>query len=328
MTRPRVCVLATGGTIATVTRGDRVSLRTGEELLAEVPEADELAALECRDLLRLPSHLMGLDAVELVARTAVMEAAREDIGGVVVLHGTDILEEVAFLADLWHGGDDPIVFTGAQRPAGHPVGDGPANIRDAILVAASEVARDVGVLVCLGGTVIPAAAAGKRHTASLEPFGPARATVGQVAGDAFLRHQAVARRDAWPVAPLGHRVDLVRLAAGTDGALVRAAADAGAAGIVLEAFGAGTAPMDVVTAVDDVTRRGTIVLLASRCESGGVWSQPGDGSANHFAAVGAVAVGDLDGAKARMLLLAALATSGGDPEATRKAIEALTPTPA
>ena len=320
MGRPRIVVLATGGTIATLADAPGRPLRAGAELLAAVPDLDRLADLTCRDVARLPSHLMTVGEMELVARAAVQEARRDDADGVVVLHGTDILEEAAFLTDLWHDGATPIVFTGAQRPADHPAADGPGNIRDAVVTAGSSGAGRSGVLVCLGGTVRPAVGATKHDTSSLDCFRGWPSPAGHVSGERLLGWGREARAAPLSPAPLHHRVELVRLAAGTSGALVRAACRSGARGVVLEAFGAGTAPADVVDAVAQGTQTGCVMLLATRCPQGGVWPQAGTGGSAQLVSAGALPAGDLDGAKARVLLLAALGLADGEAETARQVI--------
>ena len=320
MGRPRITILATGGTIATVSAAAEQPLRTGAELLSAVPDLEELAELTCRDVLRLPSHLMTIDDIELVARAVVGEVEGAEVDGVVVLHGTDILEEAAFLTDLWHDAPAPVVFTGAQRPADHPAADGPGNIRDAVIVAGRDDLRGSGVFVCLGGTVRPAACATKHDTSSLDPFRSRPSLVGHVAGDGLVNVHIASPRSPLAPASLEHPVELVRLAAGSTGALIRIASETGARGVVLEAFGAGTAPIDVAEAVGEVVEGGCVVLLASRCPQGGVWPQRGRGGSAQLVEAGAVPVGDLDGAKARVLLMAALGLARGEPQAARQVV--------
>ena len=309
---PRVTLVACGGTIATVPTNDAVLQRSGEQLLLSVAEIDRLASFQTRDVISKPSHLMLLDDVATVARAACEAAEEPGIAGVVVTHGTDILEEVAFLTDLWHGGDVPIVFTGAQRNAASPDGDGPGNIRDSIRVAVCPQARRIGVVVCFAGQVFPAARVRKSDTISLHAFDALGDVLGRVsAGEVRLygRHD---RPAAIHPRRLGESVYLVRLCAATDGTLIDAAVNAGAKAVVIESFGAGTAPAAVVDAAAAAAERDVLVAFVSRCERGGLWSQPGRGNYDDLIAAGAIPLSDIDGGKARMRLLALLGAHDGD----------------
>lgn len=309
---PRVTLVACGGTIATVPTSDAVLQRTGAELLRSVEELDTLAELDTRDVISKPSHLMSLSDIATVAAAACAAAEQPGVSGVVVTHGTDILEEVAYLADLWHAGDVPIVFTGAQRNAASPDGDGPGNIHDAIRVAVSPSACGVGVVVCFAGQVFPAVRVRKADTISLHAFDALGEVLGRISSGEVRMYARHDRPAAILPRKLGRCVHLIRMCAATDGTLVDAAVAAGAEGIVLESFGAGTAPAEVVDAVAAATARSVLVAFTSRCERGGLWSQPGRGNYDDLVQAGAVPVQDLDGAKARIRLLAMIGAYGGD----------------
>ena len=122
-----------------------------EALLSTIPPNIDVAGLKAETLMNLPSaHLTLANQLEICRRAR--DTARRGIG-VVVTHGTDTLEETAMLCDVLHDAEAPIVFTGAIRPASSPGADGPANLVDAISVAASDAAAGTGVLVCFGGEI-------------------------------------------------------------------------------------------------------------------------------------------------------------------------------
>ena len=146
-TRP-VHVLAMGGTIAMEGEHATPAL-DADALLAAVPGLGGQTGLTAETLASLPGPQVGLqDALELGRRAT---STAQDGSGVVVTHGTDTLEESAFLTDLMYAGDAPIVFTGAIRPASAPGADGAANLLDAVAVAGSGEAEGLGAVDRLRG---------------------------------------------------------------------------------------------------------------------------------------------------------------------------------
>jgi L-asparaginase len=310
----RVHLLATGGTIA--------SRRTPEGLAATTPAADLLAAAECPagvevtadDLTTVASFaLTSADLRRLVAQ--VRRSLSGDVAGVVVTHGTDTMEESAYLADLVHDDPRPVVFTGAQRPFDSSAPDGPANLAAALAVAASPLSRELGVLLCFDGLVFPARGVRKVETLRSAAFAaPGRGPVLQVADGVVVPLARPVRPGPLPL-DLDRelpRVDVVACHLGADAALLRAAVDAGAAGIVLEAFGAGNAPPAIAEEAGRLVARGIPVLVCSRVPSGPVAPLYAGGGAG-LARSGALFAGDLSPWQGRLLLAAALALDPREP---------------
>jgi L-asparaginase len=310
----RVHLLATGGTIAG---------RQGPEGLAATTPAAELLASAARppgvevtvsDLTTVGSYaLSSADLRQLVAE--VRRCLTDDVDGVVVTHGTDTMEESAYLADLVHDDPRPVVFTGAQRPFDSPAPDGPANLAAALGVAAAPVSRELGVLLCFDGLAFPARGVRKVETLRSAAFAaPGRGPLLQVTGGSVVPLARPVRHAPLPL-DLDRelpRVDVVACYLGADAALLRAAVAAGATGIVLEAFGAGNVPPAIAEEAGSLVARGIPVLVCSRVGSGPVAPLYAGGGAD-LARAGAVFAGDLSPWQGRLLLAAALSLDPREP---------------
>jgi L-asparaginase len=320
-----VVVLTTGGTIASMPARDGavVTALSGDDLVAAVPGLRDEGRLEVREVLRIGGYLITAEQMLTVARAARHAAGQEGVAGVVVTHGTDTMEETAYLTDLIHDADAPIVFTGAQRHAGSAHSDGPANLLDAVRIARSAEARGLGVVLALEGRIDGAREVTKLDTYALRAFGTfGPGQLGWVGADGIripgrrVRPATLAGADA-----LEPDVALVKLVAGIDGTFVDAAHRAGARGIVLECFGLGNANLAVVEATRRVVQQGVVVVVVSRCPAGSVAPVYGNGGGCDLEAAGAIFGGDLSGQKARVLLMAALAAGAGRPDDVRRLMQ-------
>ena len=288
--------------------GEVVVAASSGELLASVPEAEQVAEVHVVELLRIDSSLMTPQNMLAIARE-IRELDGEGLSGFVVTHGTDTMEESAYLVDLLHAGEKPVVFTGAQRNAADRDADGPRNLVDAIRVAASPATRGVGAVVAMAGRIDAARDATKIHTSALAAFSsPDHGKLGEVEDETVRVFRFRARPDnLCRTDSVEPRVALVKMAAGMDGTFLRAARETGAAGIVLEAFGLGNANHEVLVEVERSVNSGVPVVVVSRVPSGSVAPVYGDGGGHDLREAGAISGGNLSGQKARVLLMVALA---------------------
>jgi len=268
--RPRsVFVLVAGGTISMT--GDTASAAASPDLDAEglldsLPDNVDIQGLRAETVINVPSaHLSLGDQIDICRRAR--DTARRGIG-VVVTHGTDTLEETAMLCDVLHDAEAPIVFTGAIRPASSPGADGPANLLDAISVAASDAASDMGVLVCFGGEIHHARGARKTDTTSLVAFSsPQTGPLGRVTEGHPTIWSRIPRNPALDPPDLDARVLVVPTSAGDDGTLARAALDTDPDGLVIGTLGAGHVPPPILELLAEVAER-IPVIVYSRPERG------------------------------------------------------------
>ncbi|MCB5165775.1 asparaginase [Streptomyces bambusae] len=315
----RVVVISTGGTIASRWQGTGFAADArGQEVMAtaSVPEG---VTVEVVDLFSVNSPRLTSAHQLTLLRTVHEVLADPAVTGIVVTHGTDTLEESAFFVDLHHDDPRPVVFTGAQRPLDAPDGDGPANLYDALLTAAT--ARDVGVVVTFDGRVHAARGTVKTqtvaHDAFANPSGDALGSIGfgRVSVPVRPRRPAALGRPAAD-GPLP-RVDMVMHHCDADPVLFEAALAAGAEGVVLVATGAGNATPEFVEAVAAATARGVLVALTTRVAAGPVTEIYTGGGAVDLVAAGAVPTGILRAGQARIAVLSALLAATGPDERRR-----------
>ena len=171
MSRPRIAVIFTGGTISMRSSGaGNVPTLRGDELLATVPGLADLADVEPIDWGLVPaSHLTFAQVLE-IGEILARELARPDIDGAVVVQGTDVIEETAFAWDLLPLPPKPVVVVGAMRSASEPGYDGPANLRHALVAAADPALASQGVVVAMAGEVHAADDVRKTNSHALDTF--------------------------------------------------------------------------------------------------------------------------------------------------------------
>lgn len=309
-------LVSTGGTIVSrvdPATGLAVPSLSGDEMLQAIPGISELRGrIEVHDFSRVGSpHITTQLWVKLHALVQSL-LDRVDVVGVVVSHGTATLEETAWFLDLTLAGDKPVVVTGAQRSASVPDSDGPRNLRQAFMICAEPTARGKGVLVALNDRINAARDATKMHTVDVETFQSGEwGYLGAVVDGRVRFHRTLLRRMSIQlVASELPLVEIVSMYVGATGTLVRAAAQAGARGIVVQAVGGGHVSASMRDAIVDVLGQGVAVVVATRIPRGGTRAGYGfDGSSQELVAAGAVLAGDLSAWKARVVLMLALQQS-------------------
>lgn len=299
-----VRLLAAGGTIAM--RGERaVPALDAAELIEQVPGFASASRLTAESVLALPGpHLSLSDALGLARRACEAADAGE---GVVITTGTDTMEEVAVLCALLYGGAAPIVLTGANRPGSSPGADGPANLLDAVVLAGSEASSGLGVVVVFGGEIHGAMTVRKIDSTGPAAFGsPGAGPLGRVVEGRVWLHAMPIRLSPLPVETLVHRIDVVAVGLGDDGARLRSSA-AVADGVVLVALGAGHLPPAVMHELSDATERVPVVITCRPDRSSMLFATYGfEGAEGDLRASGAVCAPFLSPAAARIALLCCL----------------------
>jgi L-asparaginase len=319
--RRHVHVLFTGGTISMRVdpgTGAAVPAMSGEEIVSRAQGLRKEARLTLEDYARLPGpHVTPPWMWDLRGRVAEV-LADPAVDGVVLTHGTDTLEETAFLLDLTLDSDKPVVLCGAMRTVSDPGWDGPANLMTAVRAAVHPQGGGRGVLVAVGEQVHAAAEATKWHTQSLGAFRSARGPLGVLDRGQVVFQRPPSRVPPLPARRLVPEVDLHTMAAGVDDALLRASLARGARGIVVAGTGAGNVPPASVPGLRAALAASVPVVLVSRCAEGRVAAAYGyEGGGQMLREIGVIFGQDLPAAKARIKLMVALGATSDVAEIRR-----------
>lgn len=287
-----------------------------EALLQKVPQLVNYASIEARTVMTKPSPDVTLGDVMGLYDVLCTEA--EACDGLVVTHGTDTLEEVAFALDLMWRSEVPVIVTGAMRVSDAAGADGAANLLAAVQTAASSSARGAGVLVVFNDQIHSARHVRKSHTSNVATFSsPTLGPVGYMAeGEARLPLRAdrgtCLDRPTFEHAP---RVPILMMSIGDDAAVLDSLADVELDGLVLAGFGGGHLPEQV--ARSEGLRRlldRIPVVLTSRAGAGEPLTRTYGGFAGSETSLldrGLITSGRLDGPKSKVLLSLLLASGSG-----------------
>ncbi len=310
--RPRVVALFTGGTISMrvdPAAGGAVPALSADEILAAARGVDAVADVRAEAWGRFPGPHMTVERQWALRHRVAVLLDDPLVDGLVVTHGTDTLEETAYLIARSLVTAKPVVFTGAMRSASDLGWDGPQNLLDAVRVAAAPDSAGQGTLVVMGGRIFAALEDTKGHTHQLDAFeAPGLGPLGAIDEDRVLfRRRLVNVRPAITPAAPAEPVDIVGSWAGCDARLLDAALATGARGVVVAALGRGNVPPAMVPGVERLVAAGRPVVIASRAPRGRVgqtYAYPGGG--RKLWELGALFAGARRPAQARIDLMLAL----------------------
>lgn len=259
--------------------------------------------------MRIPGTDMGPSTwTPLVRRLRAIFDGDPDLAGVVVTHGTGLLDEAAYFVDLALRETRPVVFTGAARNASIWDTDGPRNILGAARVAAAPAARDMGVLVCLNDQIHAARDAVKRHANSVEAYMSGdHGLLGNAYYDTVRFYRQPLRRPHFSEEKLDPRVEIVMMYSESDGRFIQACIDTGVSGIVVQGVNTGNVNSAMHHAILKALKAGIVVVLTTNLPNGQVYPVYGFlGGGKALMDAGAILAEDLKPRKARLLLMFAL----------------------
>jgi L-asparaginase len=285
---------------------------SGVELLQMVPGLSDVADVELIEFSNVPScHLTPQKMFELcgLLRTTL---ERPEVRGVVVTHGTDALEETAYMADLLLDSPKGLVFTAAMRNNSELGADGPRNVLAAVRVASCAEAAGLGTLVVFNNRVLAARDTIKMHTSNLDAFrSPMNGPLGNIDDELVTIYRRSLVRQAIKPNHIETAVELVKVSVGMDSEMLLWAVQKGSKGLVLEALGQGNVPPEMLPGIQAWVDADRPVVLVSRCPEGralDTYAYVGGGKQLHR--MGVIFGEDLTGQKARIKLMLALGVTG------------------
>ena len=314
-----ITIVFTGGTFSMEIdekSGGAVPRYQAEELLKKIPEAKILANINVYEFGNIPSPHMTPKRMFELSKIVSNIVAKNDVDGIIITHGTDTLEETAYLLDLTINTKKPIVIIGAMKTSTEPDWDGAKNMLDAIHIINCNNSRALGVLTCLNGEINAASEVTKTHTESVETFHSLDfGAIGFVDRGHVFFNRAPRKLECIETENINCNVDLIKTYSGMDEKFFKFSADSGVDGIVVEAMGIGNVPPKAFNGIKYARERGIPVVLVSRCPAGetlDLYGYPGAGK--WLKKEGVIFSEYLNGQKARIKLILALGKTTDEKE--------------
>ncbi|TAF53078.1 MAG: type II asparaginase [Sphingobacteriia bacterium] len=312
--KPRVIILATGGTIAGEgSSADRAGYTSGkipiESLIGGIPQVKKFADITGEQVASVGSQDMSVAIWgKLIARINEI-VAKKEADGIVITHGTDTQEETGYFLDLLVKSKIPVVLTGSMRPATAISADGPKNLFDAIVVAAAKESWGRGVLVSFNESIFDARDVVKVSTTKVNAFAsPNTGPLGQVY-DGKVEYYTQNIREENTDLPFVFgagakvpKVEVVYMYADADASPIKNFADKGVDGLIIAGVGNGNFSKAFYDAIDYAVKKGVVVVRSSRIVSGRVTLEDEIDDTK----LGTLVSDDLNPAKARVLLMLGL----------------------
>lgn len=320
--KPGIVIFSTGGTILSqmnLQSGVVKPSLTGEELLSTVPGLEQHFTIFPVEFSNKPGSDLTLEDGFALAKEIVRVQQRPEVQGVVVLQGTDTMDEIPYLVDLLVDTQKPVVFTGAMKSMLDVYADATGNVLGAAMVATAEQSKNKGVLVYFNETIFAASELMKAHSSRIDAFDASYGPLGGVINGAVHFVRTIVPSPTYVVDRVDDFVPLFKVHAGMDNRLLTCALEAGAQGLVLEGYGSGNVPITIVNILAQAVADGIPVVVATRCMKGNAYACYGyTGGGAQLEQLGVVLAGSLSGIKSRIHLIVLLA-AGTDATAIAKA---------
>jgi len=313
MVSKKIIMLSTGGTIASKRNPETglltAGVMTGEELssMCDLPSHIEVEVIS---VFQIPSNHMTFEYLVTLKEKIEEIFKNDNVDGIVITHGTDTLEETSYFLDLVISDKRPVIVTGSQRGPEVNGTDAFVNLRQSILLAASEHSINLGTLVLFNERIFSGRYIKKKHASNVDGFDSfGFGYLGTIDQDKVFIYQKPVKKETYQIKHPLPPIEIVKTSLGSDGKFIDCAREQGAKGIVLEAPGRGHAPPAILDSVERATNEGIYVLLTTSAEEGKVktvYDFPG--SAWTLQNLKVILAGDYDSKKARMKLAVLIAS--------------------
>lgn len=311
MKKKNILIVFTGGTFSMKIdkeTGGAIPYFHGEELIEMIPEAKGLANISIYNFGNFPGPHMTPELMLKLSQTIQKFVKKKNVDGIIVTHGTDTLEETAYLLDLTIITEKPIVIIGAMKTSTEPDWDGPKNLINAISICNNENSKGLGVLVCLNGEINAASEVTKTHTEDIETFHSLDfGALGFIDKGKVWFNRLPRKLEKIETDKINSNVDIIKVYAGIKENIFKLIADTKIDGLVVEALGVGNVPPPAFEGIKYVLSKNIPVVLVSRCPAGetlDIYSYEGAGK--WLKKSGVIFSDYLNGQKARIKLMLAL----------------------
>ena len=308
----KIAIIHTGGTISMVeNKQTGVVQQTTEDhpLHASTPLLGKYADVDEYNVFSLPSP--QITPKHMLELAKLVEAKLDDYDGFVITHGTDTLEETAYFLDLVLETNKPVVITGAMRSSNEIGSDALYNLISSVRTAIDAESREKGVLVVMNDEVHTASNVTKTATSNIATFqSPQYGPIGLLTKDSVIYKHHPIRSSTLRVEEMNKNVILLKAFAGMDLTFMQAMKNLQPDGLVIEGFGQGNLPKQILPAIQDMLLEKIPIVLVSRCYQGIV--QPTyayAGGGKQLRDMGVIFTNGLTGPKARLKLLTVLETT-------------------
>ena len=307
----KIAIIFNGGTIS-MKIDEKIKAAvpslSAEEIMSMIPGVEKYAEIEAYTFSSMPSPHMTLETMLKLSKFTTELVEREDIDGVVITHGTDTLEETAYLLDLTVKTKKPVVVTGAMRSGSELGYDGPFNLATSICTAISDEAVGRGVLVCFNGELNSASEVTKANSMALNAFRtPNFGPIGIVDNENVIFYRDANHLEKYDVSEIKKQVALIKCVVDMDSSYIDYLIEKGCGGIVIEALGRGNVPPKMVEGIKKAIELEIPVVVVSRCFEGRVFESYGyEGGGKQLKDLGVIFGDTLLGQKARIKLILAI----------------------